>query len=221
MWAGSFFTSGDFLKSLCVFDFDGTLVDSMSVFADIAGRLIEKFYSIPHAQARQLYLDTSGVPFFEQLETLFPADFRNAECALAFEEEKKQSYFEQPLIEGADEVLKTLKDRGVQIAISSNNYQKLVKQFVQKRGLVCDYVLGYEPDFAKGKPHFDFLKQTLSLDNQDIVFVGDSLKDGEKAMDCSIDFVVKTGTFSKKDFLKNFPKAAVIQSLNELIHVIQ
>lgn len=209
------------MKSLCVFDFDGTLVDSMSVFADIAGRQIEKFYSIPFLKARQLYLDTSGVPFFEQLEILFPADFRNSECALAFEEEKKQSYFDQPLIEGADELLKSLKDKGIQIAISSNNYQKLVRQFVQKRGLVCDYVLGYEPDFAKGKPHFDFLKKKLSLNNQDIVFIGDSLKDGEKAKDCSIDFVAKAGTFSKKDFLENFPNAAVIQDLNELIKVIQ
>ena len=208
------------MKALCIFDFDGTLVDSMSVFADIAGRQIEKFYSVPFKKARQLYLDTSGVPFFEQLEILFPADFRNPECALAFEEEKKQSYFDQPLIEGADEVLKTLKERGIQIAISSNNYQKLVSQFVKKRGLTCDYVLGYEPDFAKGKPHFDFLKKKLSLENQDIIFVGDSLKDGEKAQDCLIDFVAKAGTFSKDDFRKTFPKASVIDHLGELVDVV-
>lgn len=207
-------------KSLCVFDFDGTLVDSMSTFATIAATVIEEFYSIPPQRGYELYLKTSGVPFFEQLEILFPGDFRNQEASEKFEQEKKKIYLDQPLCAGTEELLQTLHKKGIKIAISSNNYQKLVSEFVEAKGLPCDFVLGYQPKFSKGKEHFEYLKKTLSLNNQQILFVGDSLKDGEKAQGCSIDFVAKLGTFNEEDFDTHFPNSPVIDNLKELINII-
>src|SRR4051812_11625031 len=84
-------------KSLCVFDFDGTIVDSMEAFADLAGTLISENYHLPFPHSRKLYLQTSGVPFFQQLEILFPNDLKNAKIASAFEQQKTTGYFDLPL----------------------------------------------------------------------------------------------------------------------------
>ena len=45
---------------LIVFDFDGTLVDTMEAYAEKASELIEKFYGVPREKARKMYLETSG-----------------------------------------------------------------------------------------------------------------------------------------------------------------
>ena len=57
---------------LVVFDLDGTLVDSMGLYAEKAGELIEKFYSIPKQKAKRLYFETSGLPFWNSLMFSFP-----------------------------------------------------------------------------------------------------------------------------------------------------
>jgi phosphoglycolate phosphatase len=208
------------MKSLCVFDFDGTLVDSMEAFADIAGKVITQHYEVPFERARTLYLQTSGVPFFEQLEILFPGDLHNPKSAQTFEILKTKRYFDYPLFEGVLEIFERLKRRGIKTAISSNNFQDLISRFVNRRRIPSDFVLGYRQGFSKGRDHFDHLKQLLSLENHQMLFVGDSLKDAEMAEHNAIEFVGKAGTFRKEDLIARFPKSQVISRLTELMTLV-
>ena len=77
-----------------LFDFDGTLVDTMPGFADIAGKVMHRYHpEISFEYARQRYLETSGNPFFKQLEIIFPGDPTNPEKARIFEETKIEGFF--------------------------------------------------------------------------------------------------------------------------------
>ena len=51
--------------------------------------------------ARRLYLETSGIPFFQQLEVIFPNDPANAATAEEFERIKLEGYFDEPLFDDA------------------------------------------------------------------------------------------------------------------------
>ncbi|MBI1909095.1 MAG: HAD family hydrolase [Deltaproteobacteria bacterium] len=203
-------------KTVCVFDFDGTLVDSMGDFAELAGRLISGTYGLSLDEGKEAYIRTSGLPFLDQLEMVFPGDPRNGETARAFEEEKKKEYFSKNLFDQVPETLSYLREKGMRVAISSSNHQELVEEFLSKKGIRFDLVLGWRPNFSKGKEHFEHIQKYLKTSSDGILFIGDSLKDAERAAHHQVDFIGKTGTFKASDFQKNFPQFQTIEELSEL-----
>jgi phosphoglycolate phosphatase-like HAD superfamily hydrolase/phosphatidylglycerophosphate synthase len=208
------------LKKMVVFDFDGTLVNSMEQFADIASEVIKKYYGVPLAEARAQYLRTSGLPFFQQLETLFPGNANNSIAAAEYEEKKKDGYFDRPVFDDAAKAIKALRADGIKVAVSSNNFQDLVDQFVKQKNITFDEVLGYRDNFAKGEDHFRHIEKTHGIDRRDITFVGDSLKDGERAVQSGVQFVAREGTFARSEFNREFPGSKVVSSLEELKELI-
>ncbi len=212
--------SGKKLKKMVVFDFDGTLVNSMEAFADIAARVMPRYFDITPARARRCYLETSGLPFFQQLETLFPNHPNNKRAAEDFETIKKQSYFERPVFSDVAATIDDLRKRNVKVAVSSNNFQELVDQYIGRTGMRFDVVMGYRDNFAKGEDHFRHIEQHYGIARDEMTFVGDSLKDGDRAAASGVSFVAKEGIFSKEEFRKRFPDVAVVKTLTDLKNVL-
>ncbi|MCE9624866.1 MAG: HAD hydrolase-like protein [Deltaproteobacteria bacterium] len=208
-------------KKVCVFDFDGTLVDSMGAFADLAGELIAETYGVKPVRAREDYLRTSGLPFFQQLESLFPKDGRNAQVADAFEVRKKEDYFGRPFFDEVPGAIADLQERGVRAVISSNNGQELVEEYLDRRPEArFDLVLGFKQGFSKGKAHFEKVLHHFDLETSDLLFVGDSLHDARQALDFGVDFVGRLGTFEERHFLEVHPRARTVHGLDQLMGVL-
>ena len=207
-------------KEVIIFDFDGTVVDSMNTFADLAARVMPKYYPVDGAVARSLYLDTSGLPFFQQLELLFPNHQANATASEEFERLKLDIYFDRPLFQDAVETMERLRERGIKSVVSSNNFQNLVENFVSRSGINFDLVLGYRPNFEKGQDHFTYVEQKMGIGREAMAFVGDSIKDGERALHYGVDFIGKEGIFSREQFSSRFPGTTTISSLSELMDII-
>jgi phosphoglycolate phosphatase len=203
-------------KKVCVFDFDGTLVDSMGAFADIAADVMETHYGMHYADARRRYLQTSGIPFFQQLDVIFPEGEKNSTLADEFEQRKLDGFFAEPYFGDVVEALGYLRSKGLKTVVSSNNFQYNVDEFVAQNPAPFDHVLGFKDGFAKGRDHFRHLMEAEGVAAGEIVFVGDSLKDGERALDSGVAFIGRTGTFGRDEFLQQFPSIAVVDSLLEL-----
>ena len=136
-----------------LFDFDGTLVDTMGGFADIAGRVIHEYHpELSVEEARKRYIDTSGVPFFQQLEIIFPGGIDNTKMAEIFEETKKTGFFSQGFQEDVIHTINELRSRGMITGVSSNNFQELIDSFVEREALNFDVVLGFRQGFEREKP---------------------------------------------------------------------
>jgi phosphoglycolate phosphatase len=207
-------------KRAFLFDFDGTLVDTMDGFADIAGRVIHEFHpGMSYAEARANYMKTSGAPFFQQCEILFPGDPTNAEKVKIFENEKQEGFFKQRFSDDVKFTIKALRKRGDIAGVSSNNYQELIDRFVNREGLVFDVVLGFNDGFQKGRDHFEYVMNKFSLSGSELIFVGDSLKDAEKAFANKINFIGKCGTFKRDDFLKLDSRIVTINNIRELLDI--
>lgn len=182
-----------------ILDFDGTVADTMPVLEKIAVNLITKHYGWDAETAQKGYIRTTGLPFFQQLEILFPNHPKNDEIATKFEEEKHTQFFNQPLFADTRETIVQLRQKYL-VGISSSTIQSLIEQYCQEKKLVVDCILGYRSNFEKGKHHFDYILKKYDLTSSNLVYVGDSLKDADRARGSDIAFIGRVGLFSEQEF---------------------
>ena len=204
------------LPKVLLCDLDGTLIDSMPALADLATEVIEERYGTPRILARELYLATCGLPFVKQLEEIFPDDARNAEASADFESRKPARCGAIRMPTETRRALEQVRGMGVRIAVSSNNGTENVDAFARNAGFAFDLVLGYGGGLAKGRTHLDAATRTFGAARQEMLFVGDSLHDGEIAEREGIPFVGVASTFSSERFALRFPSVPVIRRFSAL-----
>lgn len=203
-------------KHVIIFDFDGTLVDSMGDFTQIAARVLQHYFGTTLAQGAEFYRATSGLPFCDQVAVLFPKHPNTEAAITAFESEKATRYLAKPAYPDAHDTLIALQQMGLHTVISSNNFQALVDRLAAHLKLPVDLALGLRENFGKGDPHFNHIATTFGVGREAMVFVGDSLKDAEHAQQAGIDFVGRLGTFSRDVFESKFPSVPLVERLAEL-----
>lgn len=201
-----------------IFDFDGTLIDTMFHFQKIAGRLINKYYDIDVKEGERLYFETSGLPFVQQMEMIKPSGAKNAEIVERFEKEKLEDIMDEKFEEDVLDTFRTLKEKGFYLGISSGNYTPVIQEFLEKEPVELDAVMGFEEGFEKGKDHFLKFMQVTNIQKDELLFIGDSLKDGERAKDFGINFIGKEGIFKEERFKKEFgAKQVVIKKISDVL----
>lgn len=212
-------------KGIFVFDFDGTLVDTMDAFADLAAELIstnstlKEYYieidgkknkELSFDEARKEYIRTSGLPFIRQLGVIFgyepngPTNPVYIPVAEQFEKRKQEVIKDVKLSKDVLDTLNYLKEKKYTIAISSGNFAKNIKEFFEHESFQPDLILGCE-DGIKGDAHFARIKKESQCDdNSKIVFVADSLVDLQRSYAYSpqVKFIAKLGTFTEEQFKK-------------------
>jgi len=195
----------------------------MGGFADLAGSLLHKHYGWTFENGRKRYLETSGIPFFQQMEILFPNDQRNPGVVDHFERGKISAFIKESISERTRETIHALRDREIRTAISSNNFHDLVREFVRQNNIPVDLAVGFKQDFAKGRDHFEYLRNYFGIPFGEMVFVGDSLMDAKKASEMNIFFVAKVGTFTRGEFqpvVINQPLMAITE-ISEILGILE
>jgi phosphoglycolate phosphatase len=207
------------LLKAVLFDFDGTLVDSMGDLADIASDVIYKYYKLSKDYGEMLYKATSGLPFCKQIEMMFSDVEKNKLAVDEFETRKKSSFKEHKLFDDTLETIGYLRGKGYMTIISSNNFKEVIEDYLGSSGLKVDEVLGFGGGLSKGRSHVDYISSKYGLQKDEIILVGDSLKDAELAMECGISFIGKTGLNSREGFLELY-QMKTINNLLELQDIL-
>ncbi|MBL8627130.1 MAG: HAD family hydrolase [Myxococcales bacterium] len=201
-----------------MFDLDGTLVDTMGGFADLAALVMAARHGADPVEARARYLQTSGIPFCKQLEVIYPGHAANQAASDEFEA-RKLAVCEAAMMD-ADTLtgLRALAADGLKLVVSSNTGQPVVQTFLDREGFPFDLALGFDPaiGLAKGEPHVAQVCARFGVARHQLLFVGDSLKDAELAQAAGVPFVGRLGTFSAADFRRQNPQAATVANVIEL-----
>ncbi len=204
-----------------IFDFDGTLADSMPFLEKIGVQIISKYYEIPEEDATHRYRSTTGLPYEHQIKMNFPDFEQNEEAIEEFEKLKIEKIYEQDLFDDCIETLKLISEKGVQIFVSSSTFQPTIQEYFQRKGLSHYFqeIVGYRPGFEKGADHFNHIKDTHGLSLEDVVFVGDSLKDFERSKGfCP--FIAISRMFNEDDFRKVGHQGPVVKALAEIPDIL-
>jgi len=201
-----------------MFDLDGTLVDTMGGFADLAAEVMAARHGLEWAHGRARYLETSGLPFVKQLEIISPGHAQNPAASDEFELRKLAVCEATSMDERTVAGLEELRAMGLKLVVSSNTGQNVVDQFSAREAFRFDLALGFDPELglAKGRPHVERALGTFGVGRDELLFVGDSLKDGDLADECGVAFVGRLGTFQHGDFERRSAGAVTIPHVGDL-----
>jgi len=205
---------------MIIFDFDGTIADTMPFLEKLAVKLITKYYQLNEEEARNKYRNTTGLPFKQQIGMLFPENSHNKDVIELFEKEKIENIFDLPLFSDALDCIHYFKKKGYLVTISSSTKQAIIKKYCQMKELEVDQILGFKKGFEKGKDHFNFLRKKFNLEPNELVFIGDSLIDCKRAQNSNVLFIARIGLFSREQFNKISKSTICIHRLNELKKLI-
>jgi phosphoglycolate phosphatase-like HAD superfamily hydrolase len=187
-------------KTVFVFDWDGTLIDSMAVKGgNFARAFAAAVKGAPDLGTLELqYRELSGRPRKEIFETVTARlglgspgyeDFNRA-----FTRENESTLAGAPVFEDALDLLGFLRGRGRTVFISSSVPQKELEGFVRRKlGALAEGlagILGSSDGFAKGPGHIAFIEKKASCGKASILAVGDDAADHALSLAAGVDFVM-------------------------------
>ncbi|MFV2064345.1 MAG: HAD hydrolase-like protein [Chloroflexota bacterium] len=173
-----------------VFDFDGTVADTMPFLTDLATPLLTRHYGISPADAAHRYRETSGADFATQVAEMFPAHPANATVVAEFEEGKAAAILSQPPFRETVPTLRALGRRGLRRFIVSSSSNETVEAYASLYGLErwVDGLYGSVTQEDKVEQLASVLRDH-GLKASEIVFVGDSPRDRDVAQEAGVQFV--------------------------------
>jgi choline kinase/phosphatidylglycerophosphate synthase/beta-phosphoglucomutase-like phosphatase (HAD superfamily) len=174
-----------------IFDFDGTLADTMPFLTELAVELITEEYRMAPSPARERYLETSGLTFANQLQEIFPGHPRNTAVAVAFEAQKAAGIYGKPLFADAIPALRYLRDQGVKTFVCSSTRYEIILKYTSRAQLdaLVESVSGYRTGQDKSA-QIDAVLAGERLAPESVLFVGDSWKDYLLARDKNMQFIL-------------------------------
>lgn len=206
------------MTKVIIFDFDGTLADTIDILLSITNRLSAEFgfKSATKEELAQLsnlnswqILQYSGISIFK-----FPLLIRRLKAELHSEVPHIQ------LFPGIKEVLLELKKRGFQLGIITSNSRENVLGALEKNGLQDTFTFIYSGStFGKHKVINKWLR-IENINHEQVVYVGDEIRDIDAAKKTGIKVIAVGWGFNSPQALAAQNPDFLIERPQELIEII-
>ena len=139
-----------------IFDVDGTLLDSMTVWYNITNRFfIRHGLELPDEKAAA-YKEMTLEESLPQINEEFNIGMTNEQIMQEFKEMIAEEYANHILLKpGADAYLKKLHDAGIKTAVATSGYEGLCKSAFRRLGIIDyidEYAFSSEVGCNKGQP---------------------------------------------------------------------
>ncbi|MDX1678286.1 HAD-IA family hydrolase [Arsukibacterium sp.] len=206
---------------LVIFDWDGTVMDSI-------GRIVSSMQAaagltglvVPSSHAVKQIIGLSLDPAFA---LLFP-DTDQAQRSQLFEHYRDHYTIYDttptPLFNGAEQVLKTLAEQNILLAVATGKARKGLDRMFAETGLGHYFVTSRCADEAQSKPHPDMLLQIskqLGVAAANAIMVGDTSHDMKMAQAINMPRVGVTHGVHGAEVLRQFQPKAIIDDLPALL----
>ena len=203
------------MRKCVTFDFDGTIVDTRKIFADIYNNFLAPKYGGRRVVPED-YQKLKKLSLIEKIRFLKISPIKIPFFVRALRKELSRRIEIFPLFEGIENVLKNLKEKGYTIAIISTNRAKNIKRFLSLKNIdVVEYVysdIGASL-FVKSRTIKRFLRKT-GIPHENFIYVGDEVRDIEACRDAGVKIISITWGWDpldaikegKPDFIANEPQ---------------
>ena len=206
------------MTKVIIFDFDGTLADTIDILLSITNRLSAEFgfKSATKEELAQLsnltswqILRYSGISLFK-----LPLLIRKLRAELRSEIPTVQ------LFAGIKEVLQELKNLGFQLGIITSNSRENVLVSLETNGLQGTFTFIYSGStFGKHKVINRWLKRE-HINPEEVVYVGDEIRDIDAARKTGIKVIAVGWGFNSREALAAHNPDFLIERPQELIEIM-
>lgn len=196
-------------KKFGVFDFDGTIVDTMPVYFEVSAQIIEREYGLNGLEFEKYSTNYTGIP----IDDLFANFLKEHNKPTDKVQENIKTFFEMvnardfPMIEGAKEAIEKVYRKGVDLFISTGSQTEKTKERMEKAGILKYFSVVYgSSEIEKGPEHImDFAKfSRVPLEEfaRRSFFLGDGPGDMKLAKSCRMKAVGVAHTFNREYLYK-------------------
>ena len=213
------------MKKLAIFDFDGTLFDSIDDVVISFNRVLKEL-DFP-TLTREEYIPCLGGNIDEIVSKVLGVNStpQNIETVKKnylelYNSSKKENTLPFP---HSGEVLKNLQDKGILLAINSNRLNYSLNELVEKYYSDINFVLieGHKIDFPS-KPDplgVNNILEKANVSSDEAFYIGDSITDIKTAENANVDcIIVKWGYGDETAFNHEYP-LKVINDFSQLYEV--
>ena len=211
------------MKKLAIFDFDGTLFDSVWDVIDCFNEAltIHDFPTLSYDE----YIECLGGNIDEIVSLVLkdnstPSNIENVKKT--YLELYNPSPKEKTLpFQGAHECLRKLQDNGVLLAVNSNRLDYSLNHFIDRFFSDIDFVLieGHKDDYpSKPDPYgVNMIMEKANVDLDDAVYIGDSKTDIETAKNAGLDCIIVTWGYGNRDDYENEYTMGTVGEFNDIV----
>ncbi|KKO44231.1 HAD family hydrolase [Arsukibacterium ikkense] len=209
---------------LVIFDWDGTVMDSI-------GRIVSSMQAaaestgivVPSSHAVKQIIGLSLDPAFAVLFPDTNAEQRSQLFAHYRDHYTIYNTTPSPLFDGAEQVLKTLAEQNILLAVATGKARHGLERMFAETGLGHYFVTSRCADEAQSKPHPDMLLQIskqLGIEPDQAIMVGDTSHDMKMAQAIAMPRVGVTHGVHGAEVLAQFQPKAIIDNLPSLLSYI-
>ena len=204
-------------KSLIIFDWDGTLMDSVGLIVDAMCYAAEKHGLTVTDEATKSII---GIALVDAFPMLFPNDSDKYDELLATYSEYYVKHCDNDkLFEGIKELIQDLHAQGKTLAIATGKKRKGLQRVLPNSGIQAFFTVTKTADETAGKPNPLMLEQILVETGtriEDAVFIGDSIHDIRMANAIQMDSIAVSYGCEKADVLAKEHPTRLVATINEL-----
>ena len=210
---------------LIIFDWDGTLIDSINWITDCLIQAGE--YCQFKAPERQAARHVIGLSSYEAMRKLYPEADEGMRQQLV--KHYSEAYFSkqlsaEDLFEGVLDMLWQLKDSGYQLAVATGKTRRGLNQALTDTGTTALFTTTRCADETASKPDPKMLYEIMQHTNtnkQRTLMVGDSVHDLQMAKNADISAIAVCCGAHTEEFLRPFQPLHCLQQPTELLAYFQ
>lgn len=201
-----------------IFDFDGTLADTLEHTRSIYN-LLSSHYGLRQVEAHELEA-LRHLSLSDLLKHLNISKFRVPSLLSKGTAMLRDRIAEIPMIPGMAAVIPELRRRSETFGILTSNATENVNAFLDVHGLRSHFTFVSSTSKLTGKAkHLKAIRKTFSLDPREMLYVGDEIRDVKASHKAGIDVAAVSWGFNSRDSLAKSEPTHLLDQPHELCDV--